>query len=156
MRIDKTIGILLALLAVAIAFAGVDPTAIAADEAQGEVFKQKPQTRRGTGEDENIKSRSVENKADERMPAPASKGGEEDKERGGCLLIADNWTPWKVQMFVDGQYVGLVAPWGAASGNYAAGRHNLYAVASFYNAPDITWGPHRMSCRGSYTWQLTE
>ena len=158
MHITKTMGIQLGLMITAFVIAVVAPPALAEDEPAGQTVEQKAQKRRGTGEDENIKSRSLENKADEQAPAPPSKGGDDAKTRGarGCFVVVDNWTPWKIQIFMDGDYVGLVSAWGEASGWYSSGRHNLYGVASFYDAPDSTWGPQRISCSGSYTWKLVQ
>ena len=105
MHITKTMGIQLGLMITAFVIAVVAPPALAEDEPAGQTVEQKAQKRRGTGEDENIKSRSLENKADEQAPAPPSKGGDDAKTRGarGCFVVVDNWTPWKIQIFMDGQ-----------------------------------------------------
>ena len=117
--------------------------------------KTDAQKSRGTGPDENIKSQSTQNDPNNASKAPPTKGGE--KTRGGwCDFRVDNRTPWKIQMFVDGDYVGLVSGWGNASGSYSGGSHVIYGVADFNDGSKITWGPNSISCFGTYNWRLTD
>jgi len=117
--------------------------------------KSDAQKSRGTGQDENIKNRSVKNDPANAPQAPPEKGGE--KTRGAlCYFSVDNRTPWKIQVFVDGDYVGLVPSWGNANGTYSPGTHVVYGLAEFSNGPDITWGPNSISCSGKHTWRLTD
>jgi hypothetical protein len=67
-------------------------------------------------------------------------------------LHIDNRTPWKIQIFVDGVYVGLVSGWGDSYGYYRCGTHSVYAVADFDNGAQLTWGPR--SLRFPHTWTL--
>jgi hypothetical protein len=123
--------------------------------ATGEEVKDTAQKSRGDGAaDENITSRSVENDPNPEAapPAPPEKGGE--KTRGGCYLTVDNHTSWKIQIFVNGNYVGLVSPWGTANGYQSASNFRVYAVATFTNGDELTWGPRVVSCSGSYKWNL--
>jgi hypothetical protein len=108
-----------------------------------------------TGTDENIKNPSEQNNPDSAIKAPPDKGGEKTRA-GVCHFHVDNRTPWKIQIFVDGDYVGLVAPWGDSTGTYDGGGHMVYGRARFTKGPDITWGPSRISCLGSYRWRLTD
>lgn len=117
--------------------------------------KTDAQKSRGTGPDENIKSQSTQNDANNAMKAPPTKGGE--KTRGGwCDFRVDNRTPWKIQLFVDGDYVGMVSGWGNASGSYSGGSHVIYGVADFTDGSKITWGPNSISCFGTYSWRLSD
>jgi hypothetical protein len=123
--------------------------------AEGEEVKDTAQKSRGGGAtDENITSKSVENDPNPETapPAPPEKGGE--KTRGGCYLTVDNHTSWKIQIFVNGNYVGMVSAWGTADGYQSASNFRVYAVADFTNGDQMTWGPRVVSCRGSYKWNL--
>jgi hypothetical protein len=81
-------------------------------------------------------------------PAPPQKGGQ--KTRGAlCLLTVDNWTPWLIDVYIDGVFEGTVAPWGDGS-IFTPDNPVLYARsgASF-------WGPTRARCVNStYRWKL--
>ena len=161
---SKLLKTILALLTVAgIAFVFTAPMASAeedsvasAGEKSSEPMKTKAAKRRGTGEDENITTSTVENDLETRAPAPKEKGGDATRGSRGCRLIVDNWTPWMINIYVDGSYSGMVSSWGKADGWFASGRRNVYAVAPFRDASDLTWGPERVNCQGSYTWQLID
>jgi hypothetical protein len=117
--------------------------------------KADAQKQSAAGQDENIKSRSDQNDPASAPKAPPDKGGE--KTRGGvCYFLVDNRTPWKIQIFVDGDYVGLVSGWGDARGTYAGGGHTIYGLATFTDGSRITWGPTQISCLGTYRWRLTD
>lgn len=117
-----------------------------------EVKETAKKGRGGEAEDENIKNRSVENDPQAAPPAPPEKGGE--KARGGCYLTVDNHTAWKIQIFVNGNYVGLVSPWGNAAGYQSLSSFTTYAVADFTDGSQMTWGPRVVSCSGRFTWNL--
>jgi len=124
-------------------------------EAEGTVVKDTAQKARGGGgEDPNIKSGSAQNDPNPAAvpKAPPDKGGE--KARGGCNLVADNFTPWVVKLYVSGIYVGSVSAWGKAAGYQSLSDLILYAVADFTDGTQKTWGPRVASCSGSYTWGL--
>jgi hypothetical protein len=108
------------------------------------------QKSRGGGEDENIKSSSAANDPEAAPPAPPEKGG--DKTRGSlCYLTVDNYTEWKIQVYVDRDYVGLVSSWGKSTGSYGGGSTRLYAVADFTDGTRYAWGPRVITCNGGYT-----
>lgn len=129
----------------------------AAQGQQGDSGQDKGEKRRGTGTDENIKSKSVQNNpSPEAAPeAPPEKGGKKERQ-SVCSLHVDNRTPWKVQIYVDGDYVGLVSPYGDAYGTYGGGRLAVYAVAEFVGGSELTWGPRTISCNGRYTWTVNQ
>jgi len=148
-KLLKTIMALFTAAAIAVVF--IAPVASAEDDSS-EPVKTKAAKRRGTGEDENIISGAAENDLEKKVAPPKDKGGE--ATRGSCLLVVDNWTTWVINIYVDGAYAGTVSSWGQADGWFESGRRTLYAVAPFRNAADLVWGPTKVNCQGSHTWQL--
>ena len=111
---------------------------------------------RGAGADENIKSKNEKNDPKATIAAPESKGGE--KSRGGiCGVKVSNWTPWKVQLFVDGDYIALVGPYGDVDVVTGSGITRVYARADFTDGSVNYWGPRSFNCAsgGIYTWKLS-
>ncbi|GFO63264.1 hypothetical protein M1B72_10970 [Geomonas paludis] len=103
--------------------------------------------------DENIKHKSDQNDPNAKIEAPAKKGG---KTRGGyCDLTVDNWTPWKIQVYVEGDYVGLVSSYGKADGFYSRGPLVVYGVAEFDDGSRKSWGPEAIYCDDNFTWKLS-
>jgi hypothetical protein len=146
-------------LAAVMTLAFVSPSSVHAQAGKkgkaNEVKIDAQKSRGGEAEDPNIKSNSVENNPDRKAatPAPPEKGGE--KTRGGsCIFKMDNATPWKIKLFIDGDYVALLPPWGDATSTYNTGGHAVYLVASFTDGSKITWGPESMAC--GVTWRLTD
>jgi hypothetical protein len=147
--------------AAVVALLPVSPLLSHAQADQGSkstVMKDTAQKSRGIGSDANIRERSVLNDPNpEAAPkAPPEKGGQQSRMEV-CALTIDNHTPWKIQIFADGEQVGLVSPWGKVSGTYRSGQTVLYGVAEFTNGGALTWGPRTVSsCSGNYTWELYE
>ncbi len=139
------------LLAIAVALSPLFSSAVRCQEKQSQT---KATQSRGGAPDENIKSKSAENDPKALREAPPEKGG--DKSRGAvCYLLVDNYTHWKIQIFVDGEYVGMVSPWGQAKGSYIpSGNYKFYAAADFNDGSRLTWGPVNPYCDGLYTWRL--
>jgi hypothetical protein len=67
---------------------------------------------------------------------------------GVCRVDVDNWTPWKVQIYVDGTFRGLVSPWGDGVTYTGAGPTRVYARAEFTDGSALTWGPTDYDCYG--------
>lgn len=113
-----------------------------------EVVKAKGQKSRGEGKDENIKGeKSDKNDPSATVPAPPDKGGE--KSRGGvCQIHFDNQTQWKIQIYVDGAYQGLLGPYADAQQWYSSTAGTLYGRADFTDGSALSWGPQRAVCRG--------
>lgn len=127
----------------------VAPALYSGDEkpATGDVVKAKGQKSRGDAKDENIKSKSEKNDPNAKATAPPSKGG--DKTRGGtCQVHWDNQTQWKIQVFTDGAYQGLLGPYADAYEWYEGTSGTLYGRADFDDGSVLTWGPQRAVCRG--------
>ena len=111
---------------------------------------------RGAGADQNVKNDSVTNSATAKLAAPPAKGGA--RTRGAAARIeqlhVDNRTAWYIRIYVDGDYVGLVSPYGDAYGYYSCGVHSLYARAVFDDGSVRTWGPVDADLCGGFTWRL--
>jgi len=110
---------------------------------------------RGQGADPNIKHKTEANDPNVRILPPAEKGG--PKARGSlCGIVADNWTPWKVQFYLNGDYQGMSSPYGALSGVTFSGPTVVYARADFTDGSYTSWGPQTFQCssRGIYHWKL--
>ena len=122
----------------------------------GTSVEDKAAKSRGGGADENIKSKNEKNDPKAAIAAPANKGGE--KTRGGlCGIRVSNWTPWKVQLFVDGDYIALVSPYGDVDVVTGSGVTRVYAKADFTDGSVSSWGPRNLPCPagGINTWKLT-
>lgn len=141
------------VLTLALAAAGI-AAAVAADDpaASGTMTVTKAAKARGSAVDENIKAPFKANSTANKPDAPAQKGGE--KERGTCAILVDNWTPWHIEIYVDGDYVGMVSPYGQATGYFHSGRRKAYARATFDDGSVLTWGPSTLDCHGVSTWRL--
>src|SRR5438105_2561837 len=90
------------------------------------VIETHAQKMRGDGKDENVKSTSVTNDPNKRVPPPPAKAAH--KERGDarhCDIHVDNRTPWKVQIFIDGEFEELVPAWGDATSGTVVGKTRL-------------------------------
>jgi hypothetical protein len=130
---------------------------LVAEPQQEQVVTAKAQKARGTGADENIKRDSFVNDPAVKPPAPPAKGGE--KTRGYlCGIVLDNWTPWYVGFYIDGDAWGTAGPWGAASGVAFAGTTRVYARATFTDGSSLSWGPQIFNCRRDevYHWKITQ
>ena len=153
-RIAAGIGVLAALLAVAASLAPVSPAQNAPAGKTTEIVAQGHKAR-GQGADPNIKRKSDLNDAATQLPPPAAKGG--PKVRGDlCGIVADNWTPWKVQFYLNGDLQGMISPYGALSGVTFSGPTVVYARADFTDGTYTTWGPQTFQCSGEgiYRWKL--
>lgn len=116
----------------------------------------KVQAGRGGGADENVKTKSMDNDPKATQPAaPPTKGGKGTRS-GYSLLSFDNWTGLWINLYVDGDLVGVVGPYGDSSYLVASGTHIAYARAEFTDGSYSYWGPSRVSCYGTSTWRLEQ
>lgn len=113
------------------------------------------QTARGAADkDPNVKTATGVNDPAKEMPAPPQKGGPQTRGRG-CYITYDNYTPWYIEAFLDGQYCGTVAPYGELDCVTGDGWTVLYARARFTDGSMKYWGPRRGMCvNESFNWQL--
>lgn len=112
---------------------------------------------RGDGEDQNISQQSDKNDPQWIVPAPPEKGG----KRGGetwCRIVVDNWTPWKIQLYLEGHTHGLVGPFGELAIHNPGASSRVYARAEFKDGPTRSWGPRVFACKTDqpYRWKLTQ
>jgi hypothetical protein len=152
MRAFGVAGLMAAVGIVAVAAQQSEPK----QEPKNQVVETKSQMSRG-GDDPNIKSTTRVNNAKKETPAPPSKGGE--KPRGQlqtCVVHVDNRTPWYIHIYIDGDYSGLMPPWGDLYDRAIAGTTVFYGRANFDDGSARTWGPWRFSCPPGmeYTWRL--
>jgi hypothetical protein len=145
---------LAAVLAVALFTPSLAP-AQGSKKGKAPEVKSDAQQSTTTGPDENIKNPSEKNDLGDAPKAPPDKGGEKTRA-GVCHFHVDNRTPWKIQMYVNGNYIGLVSGWGDLWGTYDGGGYTVYGRARFERGPDITWGPRNISCVGTYHWRLSD
>src|SRR5262245_18477808 len=100
--------------------------------AQGAQGKQQPAQQSGNkasdkatkgrgGADPNIKTESGKNVAAQEPAAPPKKGGAQGRGVFDCWVTYDNYTPWYIDVFADGNYRGTVAPFGDITVNVGAG-----------------------------------
>ncbi len=124
-----------------------------ADES--ELVTDTAQKSRGSGSNENVKSMSNKNDPNTVIPAPANKSGDKSRQ-GVCCITIDNYTAWKIQIFVDNDYYGLLFPWGNGTSCVYSGATTIFARAQFTNDIDSEWGPRVFNCRPGqeYTWRL--
>ncbi len=129
-RLAARIVTALAVLAVLIGSTQWKPTVFAArPQASSAMAADKANSSRGTGDDPNIKGdkqQAVKNDPANEPPAPPKKGGAKTRGFFDCWVTANNYTPWWVDVYVDGTYRGQVAPWGAGTVNAGAGGTTLY------------------------------
>jgi hypothetical protein len=145
--------IILFSLTTAISLAG---QTLGSESKPGIIVKDYAQKSRGPGPDPHVKDRSVLNDPAMVPPPPPGKGGQMPGATM-CSLTIDNHTPWKIEIFAEGQQIALVSPWGKISGMYPAGQMMLYGVAKFMNGPPLTWGPRTISsCEEPHIWELYE
>lgn len=100
------------------------------------------------GEDQNVKDDSLLNNQNADFPAPKEKAGEAN-ERGAtgvCKVVLDNRTKWKIQIYVDGSFRGVMAPYGDSTAYTGAGPTRVYARAQFDDGSALNWGPSDYIC----------
>jgi hypothetical protein len=113
--------------------------------------------RRGAGRDENIrKDEAVNSTTPAASRTPAVKDGEKTCGAMCARLHIDNRTGWNIRIYVDGDYAGMVGPFGDVYGYYGCDEHRLYAVARFSDGSERTWGPARVNTCGEKAWTLLE
>jgi len=112
------------------------------------VLKSTKVTERGSSVDPNIKEESQVNTAGQEAVGPESKGGKSDARGAGrlCRVAFDNYTQWRIKVFVDGTYRGLVGPYGDGTTFTLPGPTRVYARADFDDGSYLYWGPKDYTC----------
>ena len=143
-RLATRIVTALAVLVLLIGSKQWKPTAFAAGpQGSTAAATDKSNSSRGAGEDPDIKAdkqQAAKNDPANEPPAPPKKGGAKTRGFFDCWVTADNYTPWWIDVYVDGTYRGQVASWGSGMVNVGAGSIALYACAVFDNGSVRNWG----------------
>ena len=87
-------------------------------------------------------------------PEPAGKStrGASAVEPGQVCI--DSRVDLIVKIYVDGNFVGTVSPWGDACGYYGSGDHRLYARAVFTDGSYQSWGPVSGDASSGFRWTI--
>jgi len=128
-------------------------TVISGDK--GKAVETKSQKSRGEGKDEHIKNNSAANDPKSLMEAPPEKGGK--KSRGAyATVVFDNYTAYKIQIYANGEYLGMVSGYGKGTSYSTPGSAELYGRAEFTDGSTLTWGPQSVSLDAgdTFTWKL--
>jgi hypothetical protein len=91
-------------------------------------------------------------------PQGSSPGDDRTPWRGAfCGVYVDNYTPYMVRIYVDGQYRGAVPAWGGLWIGAITGTTRLYSKATFADGTTLTW-KNAVECKANarYKWRLTE
>jgi hypothetical protein len=97
---------------------------------------------------------------------PIDKGGAPTRGAVLCSCSFDNRTDLYVDVYVDSNYQGTMAPWGNWSTTVYGGRTKIYAAARFNDGSIRKWGPVIEECieatlsmktyPEAYDWELIE
>jgi hypothetical protein len=154
-------GMMILAVLITLAVSAQENAKLAGAKEQGANAKaeDKSAKSRGVGEDPNIKEgkeQAAKNNPDNAPPAPPQKGGGKSRGPLDCWVTVDNWTPWWIDVYVDGKYRGQASPFGKGTVNAGAGGTNLYARADFSDATFRAWGPRLFVCssNGQFSWRL--
>jgi hypothetical protein len=121
----------------------------------------KPQA--GKGEDANVKDKSEVNAihGTQQKAPTGKKAGPDGKatftDAQGtrwCVVTADNYSPYIIQIFVDGTYRGAVGSFGKGDTITLSGPTQLYARALFDDGSYKYWGPSTVNCFDNFYWKL--
>lgn len=112
--------------------------------------------------DPNIKSRRGPVRRNAAVQAPMAKRSRSEQRRSTSrqirygTVVADNWTDWPIDIYIDGQYRGTVPDWGELTRDVVAGTTTIYGRCEFDDGTVYTWGPRvfELSPGGFYTWRL--
>lgn len=69
-------------------------------------------------------------------------------------VVIDNWTGYYVDIYVNGNYRGTVAPWDKKVTWAIPGSNRLYAKAVFNDGSYLYWGPKATYTGYQYSWRL--
>jgi hypothetical protein len=145
---------------IATLFLGAMLISLSAVQAQNPPRKPDETTRaekaRG-GADTNVKQDRQTTVAGDKataVPPPPQKAGnqtEKTRQFASCAVMADNWTGYWIDVYVDSTYRGTMPPWGELYTYAIPGPTLLYGRSG---GGSLRWGPLTVSCRSSYVWRL--
>jgi hypothetical protein len=110
---------------------------------------------RGGSADANVRHDDAPNPLTKTAtPEPAGKStrGASAVEPGQVCI--DSRVDLIVKIYVDGNFVGTVSPWGDACGYYGSGDHRLYARAVFTDGSYQSWGPVSGDATSGFRWTI--
>ena len=110
---------------------------------------------RGGSADANVRHDDAPNALTKpATPEPAGKStrGASAVEPGQVCI--DSRVDLIVKIYVDGNFVGTVSPWGDACGYYGSGDHRLYARAVFTDGSYQSWGPVSGDASSGFRWTI--
>jgi hypothetical protein len=87
----------------------------------------------------------------------AKKGAKESGEVYGMEysdVVIDNWTDHNIDIYINGNYRGSIAPWDKRVTWAIPGNNKLYAKAVFRDGSYKYWGPRNTTTGYNYTWKL--
>jgi hypothetical protein len=145
------IAIAFSAVSLALALAAAPAQAADAPAKKGENVVSKPQKARGGGKDENIKSPEIP------LNDPSKAGqAAPEKKRGMCEVHVDSRVNLYVKIYVDGDFRGMLGPYGDGYAMAISGPTRLYARADYTDGTYSWWGPRTMSCPSgdTITWTL--
>jgi hypothetical protein len=105
--------------------------------------------------DQNVKKATATNTRGMTVPAPVKKGGV--RTRGGadlCLLHVDNRTALYVDLYIDGNFLGAISPYGDSEGYIGCGSRVFYARALYSDGSYDYWGPTTANVSGPFLWTI--
>jgi hypothetical protein len=69
-------------------------------------------------------------------------------------VVIDNWTDHNIDIYINGNYRGSIAPWDKRVTWAIPGNNKLYAKAVFRDGSYKYWGPRNTTTGYNYTWKL--
>jgi hypothetical protein len=148
--------VMFVVAALTVAAQGQKPPDPKAQDPNAQVVETRPETARGEAD---LKPAPRVNTRDKQVrQAPPHKGGEQPRGgQGTCDVHFDNRTPWWIHLWVDGEYEGLMPPWGDVYTWAIAGRTRLAGRADFDSGASLTWAT-TVNCPagGIYNWRLLQ
>lgn len=131
-----------------------NPKAQAPAAKSGTVDAHGQKSRGAADNDPNVKTKEATNDPSKKATAPPQKGGPKSRA-ATCFVMFDNYTPWALEAFVDGDYSGVVPRYGELTTYVGNGRTQVYARARFTDGSMLTFGPQYFDCTNErLTWKL--
>ncbi len=70
-----------------------------------------------------------------------------------CKVWIDNWTGYKIDIYIDGKYKGTIPAWEKQYAWAVSGKTKLYAKST---GGTYYWGPSWVDCDFEFTWKLNK
>lgn len=120
-------------------------------QAQTKVLKEvtvkSAQVEKSRGADPNVTKEKPNGDVKATKPA--------EKERGSlCYVYINNYTPYAIDIYVDGEWMGTISAYSSAYTYAYSGETKLYGKST---GGSYSWGPSYFQCEGQdHTWNLWE